>query len=221
MTRSRILNKFRQERTTSSYVVCKKQRNICTKLLRKTKKGFFNNIDVKRLTDNKQFWKIVNPCLTDNTLKDARLTLIENEKVISDYSQKKKSSSEITAVLLWTAQYVDVLKTAQSTGDRISKNGDLWQWFFSSRWLWCCYGNNSCRYVRERHRNVIRGKFCCRKPTISKELWTTSLSQLLHDLRIRIRIVETCKIKTSRELVQWRIQQIKIQLRSFFAKVIH
>ena len=28
-------------------------------------------------------------------------------------------------------------------------------------------------------RNVIGGKFCCRKPTISKELWTISLSYLL------------------------------------------
>ena len=38
---------------------------------------------------------------------------------------KKKNISETTAVLLRTAQYVDVLKTV-STGDRISKNADLW-----------------------------------------------------------------------------------------------
>ena len=119
-------------------------------------------------------------------------------------------------VLLRAALYVDALKTAQSTGDRISKNDDLWQWFSSSRWLWCCYGNNWCRYVRELLRNVIRGKFCCQKPTISKELWITSLSCLLQKLSIRIRIVETCKIKTSRE-----IKQIKIQLRSFSVEFIH
>ena len=45
----------------------------------------------------------------------------------STHSQQKKNSSETTAVLLRVAQYADVLKTAQSTGDRISKNGDLWQ----------------------------------------------------------------------------------------------
>ena len=44
MTRSRLLNKFRQERTMSSYVAYKKHRNICVKLLRKTKKDFFNNL---------------------------------------------------------------------------------------------------------------------------------------------------------------------------------
>ena len=33
MTRSRLLNKFRQERTILSYVAYKKQRNICVQLL--------------------------------------------------------------------------------------------------------------------------------------------------------------------------------------------
>ena len=39
---------------------------------------------LKRVTDNKQFWKTVNQCLTDKTLKDERITLIETEKVVSD-----------------------------------------------------------------------------------------------------------------------------------------
>ena len=69
--------------------------------------------------------------------------------------------------------------------------------------------------------NIIGGKFCCRKPTISKELWTISLSYLLQSLPIRIRIVEISEIKASREfVVQWGMQQIKIQLRYFFAEVI-
>ena len=44
----------------------------------------FSKYDVKRVTDNKQFWKIVKPCLTDKTLKGERITLTENEKVVSD-----------------------------------------------------------------------------------------------------------------------------------------
>ena len=64
MTRSRWFNKFRHEGTRSSHVAYKKQRNVCVKLLRKTKKKIFNNVDVKRVADNKQFWKTVKPCLT-------------------------------------------------------------------------------------------------------------------------------------------------------------
>ena len=79
MTRLRLLNKFRQERTISSNVTYKKQRNICVKLLPKTKK---NNLDVKRVTDNKQFWKTVKLCLTDKTLKDEIITFIVKMKNI-------------------------------------------------------------------------------------------------------------------------------------------
>ena len=60
----------------------------------KLKKDFFNNLDVKRVTDNKQFWKTVKPCLTDKTLKDERITLIENEKVISDERELVKIFNE-------------------------------------------------------------------------------------------------------------------------------
>ena len=94
MTRSRLLNKFRQERTILSHVAYKKQRNICVKLLRKTEKDFFNNLDVDRVTDNKQFWKTVKPCLTDKTLKDKRITLIDNEKVVSDEKELVKIFNE-------------------------------------------------------------------------------------------------------------------------------
>ena len=38
--------------------------------------------------------------------------------------------------------------------------------------------NNWCQYIREQHRNVIRSKFCCRKSTISEEIWTISLCQI-------------------------------------------
>ena len=84
MRRSRLLNKFRQERTISSHVAYKKQQNTCVKLLRKTKKHFFSNLDIKHVIDNKQFWKTVKPWLTDKTLRDDKITLIENEKVVSD-----------------------------------------------------------------------------------------------------------------------------------------
>ena len=76
MTKLRLLNKFRQDRTILPHLAYKQQRNICVKRLRKTKKDFFNNLNVKRVTDNKQFWKTVKQCLTDKTLKDERITLI-------------------------------------------------------------------------------------------------------------------------------------------------
>ena len=57
------------------------------KLLRKTKKEFYNNFNVKYITENKLFWKTVKPSFTDKTLKDERITLVENNKVVSDESK--------------------------------------------------------------------------------------------------------------------------------------
>ena len=56
-------------------------------LLRKTKKEFCNNLNVKYITENKLFWKTVKPSFTDKTLKDERITLVENNKVVSDESK--------------------------------------------------------------------------------------------------------------------------------------
>ena len=94
MTRSRLLNRFRHDRTIPSHVAYKKQRNICVKLLRKTKKYFFNNLDVKCVTDNKKFWKTVTPCLTDKALKGQIIKLIESEKVKSNETELVKIFNE-------------------------------------------------------------------------------------------------------------------------------
>ena len=72
MTRPRILNKF------------------CVKLLSKTRKDFFSNLNVKRVTYSKQLWKASEPHITDRTLKGERIKLIENEKVLSDERQLVK-----------------------------------------------------------------------------------------------------------------------------------
>ena len=90
LIKSKLLNKFRQGRTISSHAAYKKQRNIHVKLLWKIKKDFFNNLDIKRVTDNKQNWKTVKPWLTDETLKDERITLTENGKVVSDQKESVK-----------------------------------------------------------------------------------------------------------------------------------
>ena len=87
MNRSRLLNRYRKEKTEATRSAYKRQRNFCVKLLRKTKKEFYNNLNVKYITENKLFWKTVKPSFTDKTLKDERITLVENNKVVSDESK--------------------------------------------------------------------------------------------------------------------------------------
>ena len=67
MTRSRLHNKYSENRTSDRWSNYKKQRNICTNILKKTKTGYFNNIDIKNITGNKRFWIVVKPFFTDKS----------------------------------------------------------------------------------------------------------------------------------------------------------
>ena len=82
MNRSRFLNRYRKEKTEATRSAHQRQRNFCVELLRKTKKDFYNNLNVKYITENKLFWKTVKSSFTDKTLKDERITLVENNKVV-------------------------------------------------------------------------------------------------------------------------------------------
>ena len=50
----RLDSKYNKNRTYENWSNYKKQRNICTNILKDTKIGYFNNIDIKNITDNKE-----------------------------------------------------------------------------------------------------------------------------------------------------------------------
>ena len=87
MNRSRLLNRYRKEKTEATRSAYKIEKNFCLKLLRKIRKELYNNLNVKHITENKLFWKNAKPSYTDKTLKDERITLVENNKVVSDESK--------------------------------------------------------------------------------------------------------------------------------------
>ena len=72
MTRSRLLNRYRKNKLESSRLEYNKQRNRCVKMLRETKKEFYNNLEVKSVTDNRRFWKTIKPNFSDKSLKDKK-----------------------------------------------------------------------------------------------------------------------------------------------------
>ena len=86
MTRTHLLNKYRKDNSAGSLFAYKRQINLCVKLLRKSKKVFYNNLNVRRMTDNRKFWQTIKPNFTDKTLKDERIILVDGGKAI----QKKK-----------------------------------------------------------------------------------------------------------------------------------
>ena len=49
MVRTRLLNKFRKENSFISELACKRQRNFCTTLIKKTKRSFHNDLNAKKI----------------------------------------------------------------------------------------------------------------------------------------------------------------------------
>ena len=60
MRRTRLRNNFLRNRSDENKRKYSKQRNYCVSLLRKTKKNYCNNLNEKKIRDNKNFWKTVN-----------------------------------------------------------------------------------------------------------------------------------------------------------------
>ena len=78
MTRTRVLNKYRKDNSAGNLFTYRRQKTFCVKLLRKSKKDFYNNFNV-----NRTFWQTIKPNFTDKTLKDQRITLVEGDKVMT------------------------------------------------------------------------------------------------------------------------------------------
>ena len=103
MNGTRLLNKCRKDNSAGNPFAYKRQRNLCVKLLRNSKKFFYNILNVKRITDKRKFWQTIKPNFTDKTLKDERITLVDGEKVITekkDVVKKLKDHFEKIAEIL-------------------------------------------------------------------------------------------------------------------------
>ena len=83
-TRTRLLNKYRKDNSAGNLFAYKRERNLCVKFLRKSKKVYCNNLNVKRATDNRKFWQTSKPNFTNKTLKDKRITLVDGDKVVTE-----------------------------------------------------------------------------------------------------------------------------------------
>ena len=61
--------------------------------IKKAEEEFYNHLNAKYITENKLFWKTVKPSFADKTLKDERITIVENNLVVSDESELVESFS--------------------------------------------------------------------------------------------------------------------------------
>ena len=83
MERSKLRNTFNKKRSSENWQSYKRQRNICSNILKSTKKTFFEALKINEITDNRKFWKTVKPFFTDNC-KTTNIILTERNETLND-----------------------------------------------------------------------------------------------------------------------------------------
>ena len=84
MNRTRLRNKFLRSRSTEDRSAYNQQRNFCLSFVRKVKKDNYNNLDHRKVTDNKSFCRTVKPLLSDKNSSFSKIPLIEDELLLND-----------------------------------------------------------------------------------------------------------------------------------------
>ena len=84
MHRSKLKNIYNKKRTNDNWANYAKQRNFCVNLLRKTKKDYFHNLSIRDLSDNRKFWKTIEPHFTNKRLTSNKLLFKEKGNLVSN-----------------------------------------------------------------------------------------------------------------------------------------
>ena len=82
MNRTRLRNRFLRTRCIRDKEAYNKQRNYCVSPIRKTKQQYYNNLDHRKVADNKSFWKYIKPLFSDKSSNSNKITLVEKDLIL-------------------------------------------------------------------------------------------------------------------------------------------
>ena len=85
MHRSKLKNSYYKNPTDENWALYTKQRNFCVGLLKREKRAYYNNLDLKVFEDSRKFWQNVKPLFSDKqNVRNRNIIIIEDDKVISN-----------------------------------------------------------------------------------------------------------------------------------------
>ena len=120
MNRTRLKNRYYKNPTESNRVLYKKQRNFCVNLLKKEKKKYYNNLDIKIFEDNKKFWQRIKPLLSEKNVLKNSITIAENGTVTSD---KKEVAEILNNYFIEAVQNLEIEKF--NLGNNVVNSGNI------------------------------------------------------------------------------------------------
>ena len=92
--RSRLENRYYKSKTEESLRAYKKQKNFCSRLYKKERKKYYTNLDLRKITDSKKFWKTAKPFFSDKGVDGNNIALIEGEEIYQEDHEVAKILGE-------------------------------------------------------------------------------------------------------------------------------
>ena len=82
MRRSELETKYFKLKTNDTLKAYKKQESYCSRLYKKERKKFFENLNLSFVIENKKIWKVVKPLLNEKRSRVSNeVVLLEKEKI--------------------------------------------------------------------------------------------------------------------------------------------
>ena len=72
-----------KKKTPDSLIKFKKQKNYCSRLYKKERKKYFESLNPRRISDNKSFWKNIQPFFSEKRKISNKITLLTIKKTLS------------------------------------------------------------------------------------------------------------------------------------------
>ena len=69
-----------QEKSADLLTKFKKQKNFCSRLYKKERKKYFGSLNTRRISDNKSFWKNIQPFFSEKRKINNKITLADNKE---------------------------------------------------------------------------------------------------------------------------------------------
>ena len=106
MHRSKLKNKYNNYPTEQNKRNCNQQRNFCVSLLKKEKRKYYNNLDLKIFKDNKTFCRRVKPLFSDKHKGvQPDIIIVEKGETTSD---KKKVAEKLNTFFIGAVDNLDI-----------------------------------------------------------------------------------------------------------------
>ena len=77
---------------------------MCITLLRKNKREYSQNLSVENVCDNKKFWKVVKPMLSNKIMSSEKIALVERTNIF----KKDKEAAQVLNLFSTIFQYLKI-----------------------------------------------------------------------------------------------------------------